>query len=134
MTVIDPTRITDINIQPAIIIDIHHGHAGTPHTILTESGLSRYILKTHPAFIQVQFILPHITGQNHIGQAIIIDIAQSYPSAIIKVAETETVVRFIINHGIGEIYTGGSTVQQGKQAVFTFSPVATGKKQKQQRQ
>ena len=134
VSVIDPSRITDVNIQPAIVIDIHHGHAGAPHTILPEPGFGSDILKFHPAFIQVYFIFPHITGKDHIGQAIIIDIAQSHPAAIIKIAKAETVIRFIIDDDIGEIYPGGGTVQQGKQARFTFRPVTTGKKQKKQGQ
>ncbi len=81
------TRITHIHIQPAIVIDINHYSPGAPHAILFHAAFGSNIFKLEITFIEVKLVLIHVRGKQYIGQAIVINVANSHSAAIIKIAE-----------------------------------------------
>ena len=80
------TRITNINIEPPIAINIHHGRSRFPWAFATRySGRRGNILKRKISFIQIKLIAMHITGKIYIIQPIIIYITHCNTAAIIKI-------------------------------------------------
>jgi hypothetical protein len=76
---------TDINIEQAVGIDIGHGHAGFPVGLSLDACLDRHVFKLPVASVEVEFVAPLIGRKKQVGQAIIVDIAGSYASSIVKI-------------------------------------------------
>jgi len=73
------------------VIEVGHDHSGAPAVTPSGAGLFGDVLKLEIAFVQVQFIRPHIGGEIHIGQAIVVNVADSDPSTVVKVPVVENV-------------------------------------------
>jgi len=97
------TGITNINIEPAIVIYVNKHNAGTPHTILNNSRRRRDILKFEIAFVEVDLIIPHIGSKKNVGKAIIVQVTYSNSSSIIKVPKKKTVFKFTVRNAVIEI-------------------------------
>src|SRR5437868_11095163 len=100
------TRIANIDIEPAIIVDISHYGPCAPHAILPHTTGIGNVFKLPVAFVQEKFVLAHVACQEHITQSIIIDIPDRYSTSIVKVPELKTIIRIIVHYRILKIYTG----------------------------
>jgi hypothetical protein len=91
------TGITNINIQPSVVVNIHKYNSRTPHTILHNSRMRGDIFKFETAFVQVEFIITHIRGEKNIRQSVIIYIARSHAASIIKIPEKKTILDLAVD-------------------------------------
>ena len=78
--------IADVNIQPAISIDIRHGHTRTPSAGSSHSCFFGYIFKLKVPFVEVQLIGSEVGRKIQIRKAIVIHISNGYPTPIVEVA------------------------------------------------
>jgi hypothetical protein len=104
--------ITDIDVEPAVIIDIYHGDAGAPHAILSEAGFIGDILELEVAFVEVELIAAHVGGEEDIGESVVVDIADGYAAAVVKIAEEEAIVKSPVLYIVREVDTG--IIHQGE--------------------
>ena len=98
--------VADIDIEPAVVIDVGEYDAGAPHAVLFESGFAGDVFEFPVAFIEKEFVVAHVGREEDIGEAVVVDVADGYAAAVVEVAEEETVVFFPIFDGIGEFDTG----------------------------
>ena len=59
--------VADIDIEPAIVVDVHEHHACTPHAVLAEAGLVRDVFEVKVAFVEIKFIVRHVGGEEDVG-------------------------------------------------------------------
>jgi hypothetical protein len=96
-------RVAHVHIEPAIVIDIYHYRPGAPHTILFHTAFGSNILKFEIAFVEIQLVLIHVRSKQYVGQAIVVYIANSYATAIIKVTVSKYVKIFCVLNLIEKI-------------------------------
>ena len=96
-------RLANVNIQPSIPIDISHGYTGGPYVFGAEPSFSGDVLKLEVAFVQVQAVAFKIGAKKYINEPVIVDVAQPYPAAIEKIAESIRVVFLRILDLIDEV-------------------------------
>jgi hypothetical protein len=98
--------VTDIDVEPAVVVDVYHGDPGAPHTILAEAGFVGDIFELEVALVEVQLIAAHIGGEEDIGEPVVVDIADGYAAAVVKIAEEEAIVQFAVLYIIHKVDTG----------------------------
>ncbi len=97
---------TNINIEPAIVIDIYHYNSGTPILLVNKSRLLRNIFKLPITFVFIKLVGAHIGRKKNICESIIIDITNGYASAVIKIAVGKNIEVFCICYIIGKVNAG----------------------------
>src|SRR5580765_3590945 len=95
--------ITNINIQPSVVINICEHNAGTPHAVLNDARAGSNIFKFKIALIKIDFIISHIGSKENIRESVVIQIAGCYATPIVKISKQKTVLQFTINYLIIEI-------------------------------
>src|ERR1700722_2064248 len=110
--------IADIDVQPAVAVDVDHGDAGAPHAILAKAGFVGDVFKFEIPFVEIKLIGPHIGGEEDIGKAVVVDVADGYAAAVVKVAEEKTVIETSVLYGVLEPDAGAVGIQQGKHGLF----------------
>ena len=71
-------------------------------------------------------LLAHVGGEEDIGQAVVVDIADGYAAAVVEIAEEEAVVEFAVFDFVVEMDAGAILIEQGEQGLFPVG-VAAGK-------
>jgi len=99
-------RVAYINIEPAIMVDIHEHDAGAPHAVLFKTGMGGDVLEVEIAFIEIELVLAHIGCKEDVGEAIVVEIANGYAAAVVEVPEEEAVVQFLIHHFVVKVDAG----------------------------
>src|SRR5262249_1269376 len=90
-TVLHISRIADINVQPAIIINIYECNTGASLFLFRKTSLCRNIFEDKISFIEIQFIAHLVTSEKNIRKAIIVNIACSYATTVVKIAVFENI-------------------------------------------
>ncbi len=122
-------RVADVDIEPAVAIDVDHGNAGAPHAILAEACFVGDIFEMEVSLIQVELTRAHIGGEEDIGQAVVIDVADGYAAAVIEIAEKEAVLESSVLYIVFEPDAGAILIQQGKQGEVLL-PLTAGKEKR----
>jgi len=116
--------VADIDIEPAIVVDVHEHHACTPHAVLAEAGLVRDVFEVKVAFVEIKFIVRHVGGEEDVGEAVVVDIPDGDATAVVEIAEKEAIIEPTIfyvvlkmdaciffqleqGRGVGGVITGG---------------------------
>ena len=99
-------RVADVDIQPAVIVDIDEYDAGAPHAVLPESGFGGSILEVKISFVEIDLIIAHIGGEHDVGKAVVIQIADGYAAAVVKIAKEKAVFQFVVDYFVIEIDAG----------------------------
>ena len=86
------------------------------------------IFKFEISFIEEEFVVAHIAGEEDIGQTVVINIADGYAAAIVEIAKQKAVVQSAVFHVVLEVNAGA--VHQGEQRLF-LRPVTAGKEGRQ---
>src|ERR1700754_3421528 len=120
-------RSADIDIRPAIIVDVHYRHTFTPLTRTIHSRSSRHILKPEIPFVQIKLIRHQVTGEIYVLQAILVEIPDAYPTSIIHIDHIRSIDRIILYNGIVEMYARLRGRQGHKQRLLS----GTGNQHKQ---
>jgi len=126
VTVLHVAGVAYIDIQPAVVIDVHKHGACAPHAVLREARSGGDVLKFEISFIQVDPVLTHIGGEEDIRQTVVIEVADGYAAAIVEVAEQEAVVDLFVHHLIVEV--DACVVHQLEQCLIMLLVIA-GEKQ-----
>jgi hypothetical protein len=100
------TGIADVDIEPAVIVDIDENRAGTPHAILLEPRFGGDVFELEITFIEIEFIGAHVGRKEDVGETIVIDIADGDPAAVIEVPEKEAIVEALIDDLVIEVNAG----------------------------
>jgi hypothetical protein len=98
--------VANIDVEPAVIIDVDECNAGAPHAILFQAGLCCDVFELEVAFVQIEFVIAHIGSEQYVGESIIIEIADGYAAAVVKVAEKKTIFRLVVDDAIVKIDAG----------------------------
>jgi hypothetical protein len=106
-------RVADVDIEPAVAVDVGHDGAGAPHAILAEAGFCGDIFEVEAAFVEIEFVLTHVGGEEDIGESVVVDVADGYAAAIVEVAEEEAVGEFAVDYFVVEIDAG--IVEEGEE-------------------
>jgi hypothetical protein len=112
------TGITDIDVQPAVVVYVYEDYTGAPHAVLHDAGSFCNVLKFEISFIDVELIFGLISRKENIWQAVIIDIPDGYAAAIIKIPEQETVFQLTVDDLVIKIHAG--IFDEIKQSRFAF--------------
>src|SRR5579859_2157488 len=98
------SRVADINVEPAVPIDIRHDHAGAPLLFGGGEACScRDVFELPVAFVEVEFITPHVGGEKNVGESVVIDISDGYAAAVIEVAIAENIEVGFVLYIIGKV-------------------------------
>jgi len=95
--------VADIDIEPAVVIDIYEHHACAPHAVLAEACLVGDVFEMKVAFVEIKFIGPHVGGEEDVGEAVVVDVPDGDAAAVVEVAEEEAVVEFAIFYIVLEV-------------------------------
>src|SRR5690242_859184 len=101
--VIHTPGITNKDVEPAIVIDIHHHHTCAELELISKSCFGRNIFKLEIAFIKVKFIAALVGRKKDIGQSIIIDITDRHAAAIIKITVVKNIDGIVVLYMIDKI-------------------------------
>lgn len=99
--------VADIDVEPTVAVDVRHDDAGAP--LLFGGGepcLFRNVLKMPVAFVEIELIGPHIGGEEYVGEAVVVDVADGYAAAIVEVAIVDNVGGIGVDYFIDEIDAG----------------------------
>jgi hypothetical protein len=118
--------IADIDIQPPVVVDIDQHDAGAPHAVLPEPGFCGGVFEMEIAFIEIDLIIAHIGRENDVGKAVIIQIADGYAAAVIKIAEEKAIFQLVVDHLVIEIDAG--VVHQFEKGRRLFLPAGGAKR------
>ena len=58
------------------------------------------------AFIEIELIVAHIGGQEDVGQSVVVDIADGYASAVVKIPVRKDVFLLVVHDRVGEVDAG----------------------------
>jgi hypothetical protein len=95
--------IADIDIEPSIVIDIYEYHACAPHAVLVEAGLVGDVLEVKVAFVEIKLIRSHVGGEEDVGETVVVDVPEADATAVVEVAEEETIIELTIFYIIFEM-------------------------------
>jgi len=96
-------RIADVDIEPAVVVDVHEHGAGAPHAVLCEAGMGGNVFEMKVAFIEIELIVTHIGCKEDVGEAIVIEIANGNAAAVVEIPKEEAVLQFLILHFIVKV-------------------------------
>ena len=119
----------DIDVEVAVVVDVHHGGASCP-ALGRNAGFLGDVLEVHSAFVQVQAARHHVAGEEDVGQSIIVDVAHSDSSTIVDVDVGLDVQRIAGGDGVGELDAGFIRAQKLEQRSFPFFRGATRQQKK----
>ena len=91
----------DIDVEVTVVVDVDHGDAGRPAMGLDARGL-RDVLEPHVALIQVEAARDLIAGEEDVGEAVVVDVADRDAGAIVDVRHGQRVERITRLDGVGE--------------------------------
>ena len=60
------TGAADVDIQPAILVNVDHGNTRTPSFLRSNSGILGNVVKFKTAFVQEESIVYHVAGKEDI--------------------------------------------------------------------
>jgi len=114
--VVHMSRVADIDVEPAVAVDIGHYDTGAPLLFTSrESCLFRYILELKIAFIEIELVGAHIGSEEDVGQAVVIDVSDGYAAAIVEIPVGENIEIGFILDVVGEPDAGvGHLIEEGR--------------------
>ena len=98
--------IADVDIQPAVVVDVDEDCAGAPHAVLVEARLRGNVFKMEIAFIEIEFVASHVRREENIREAVVVDVADGNPAAVVEVPEKEAIVQPLISDLVVEFDAG----------------------------
>src|SRR6185437_6707188 len=119
-------RAADIDVEVAVAVDIDHGGAGAPALCSRDAAFFRDVFEGAVAFVEEQAIVDHVAGQEDIGQAVVVDIADGYSAAVVEIDIIEDVEGFAVEEGILEVDAGVVFVEPGKEGGIVGGVTAGG--------
>ena len=75
----------NVNIQPTIVVDIHHGDPRVPVGIAHHTRSDSDVFELEVPLVQVEFIFPFVGREINVLQTIIVDVPNSNPATVIKI-------------------------------------------------
>ena len=100
------SRVADIDIEPAVIIDVDEYDACAPHAILAKPCFVGDVFEGPVAFVEEELVTSHIGGEEDIRKAIVVDIPDGHSAAVVKIAEEEAIIFLAVCHVVAEFDTG----------------------------
>src|SRR5690606_31908747 len=85
------SRIADVDVQKAIVVDIHHQYPGGPRLVAHDSCGLRNVLKLHVSLVQVESVGNHVPGEIDVGKPVVVDVPDGHPTPVIEVPVLEDV-------------------------------------------
>ena len=76
---------TNINVQPAIAIDIGHHTAAVPAALAFNSGSGTYVFELEFPLIQIQLVRTLIGSKKQIGKTVVVDVTNRHAPAVVVV-------------------------------------------------
>src|SRR5437764_15028754 len=87
------------------MVDVDHGDAGRPAMRLDARRL-RDVLEPHVALVQVQTTGDLVAREKHVGEAVVVDVADGDAGAIVDVWECQGAEGITRGEGVGERNAG----------------------------
>ena len=100
------TGIANVDIEPAVVVDVDENRAGTPHAILLEPGFGGDVFELEISFIKIEFVGAHVGRKEDVREAVVIDVSDGYAAAVIEIPEKEAVVETLIDDFVIEVNSG----------------------------
>ena len=122
------TELPYVQIEHAVVVDIHHTHAGRPTIHTRYTRLLGNVFEFEVSFIEEHLIRPHVAGKIQIDQAIVVKIARSNPTSIKKIHVVKHVKGTALPQYIFKIEACYVFAQQLKNGVATFCFLTSGEK------
>ena len=92
----------NVNIQPTVVVDIHHGDPCVPVGVTHHTRSDSNVFKLEVALVQVKFIFPLVGREVNILQTIVVDVSNSKPATVIKIEIIEYTQLLSVGKLIGE--------------------------------
>ncbi|MEY3367557.1 MAG: hypothetical protein RI973_712 [Bacteroidota bacterium] len=108
----------EIDVQPAIAVDVHHGDAGGPFALGVDAGLPGGVFELKVAAVEVEPGLGHIGGKEDIGEAVVVHVADADAGAVVEVFEGEDVERLVFPQLVGEGNAGFRRVSELEECIW----------------
>jgi hypothetical protein len=99
-------RGANIDIRPAVIIDIAYCHTLTPLSCSAYAGFVRDIFELKITFIEVQPVGDAVAGKIDIGATVAVEVADTHTTAVIEVGHVHGINGVVFDDTIVEIDTG----------------------------
>ncbi len=93
------TGLTNVNVTESIAVNVGECDAGTPDAGARYPCLVCNVFELKISSIEIKFIVGLIAGEVHVQQTIVIDIANGYAGAIVKITICVRIESFGISKG-----------------------------------
>src|SRR5690606_332318 len=95
-----------IDVDPSIAIDVGHGDAGAP--VLGSCHASGFgnVFEAEIALVEKEPIGPHVSGKEYVVEAVVVDVADAYPTPVVVISEGEDIEVLLIFDAVDEVDTG----------------------------
>jgi hypothetical protein len=126
-----PPGHADINIRPAVIVDIDYGYPVAPSPRARDPGPVCYVFESKVSTVEIKFVGDNTTGKIKIGKPVPVEVTDPYAAAIVQELQIDRVDRIVFNHPVVEINArmrGRDLFEQG------WMRVAAGQDNKEQGQ
>ena len=116
---LDITGVADVDVEPAVRIDVGHRHAGTPGGLSRYAGPLGHVLELHVPPVEEEAVIYPVTAQVDVGQSVVVDVTQGHAAAVVEVAVGVDVEVLVEVERIGEVDPGDG----GRQGLEAGLPV-----------
>src|SRR5262249_50839597 len=107
-------RMTYIDIQQTVSIDVGNADSRTPCTVAGQMRLFRRVFETEIPLVKEQFIGTGVAGKKDIVQSVAIQIGDADARTVVEVFVAEHVERIVLPDIIRERYPGLFFVEEGE--------------------
>jgi hypothetical protein len=109
--------IRDIDVEPAIRVEIHKGDARGPGSPPFDPCLSGHVSESEAAVVQKESVLPQVRGQQQLGKTVAGEVPQRHAASVVEVAVREDVEVGAVDDPILESNASITGGEQGEEPV-----------------
>src|SRR5581483_4005183 len=83
--------VADVDIREAVVVDIDDGHPAGPSSHARHACFRGDVAEVKMSFVEIQFTGHRIPGEEDIGQAVVVEIPDADPAAVVDVHDVHRV-------------------------------------------
>ena len=115
----------DIDIEFTVAVNVDHSGAGAPAFLAGYAAFFGNVFEGEIPFVEEEAVVDHVAGEEDIGQAVVIDVADGYAAAVVEINIVEDVEGFAVEDGILEVDVCLVFVEMGEEVLIFFAVACT---------
>ena len=112
----DRAGVADVDVQPAVAVDVREGDAGCPGPVPLDAGFGGDVAEAEVALVEIEPVAALVGGDHELREAITVQVADRDPTAVVVIAVGEDVQVGGGGEAILEVDAGVAGGQQREQS------------------